>query len=100
MRHIRMTNWSIKFPGLDDARCALKSLPLEPGMHCGYDAKLTYMLDVQAFDDLLLVKVGGRVIYHGRIGSSSSNLVRYFEVSHPEGTAFLLEGTGHEDCDP
>ena len=76
-----MTNWSINLPGLDDARCALKSLPLEPSMHCGYDPKLTYMLGVQAFDDLLLVKVGGRVIYHGRIGPSSSNLVRYFEVS-------------------
>jgi hypothetical protein len=34
----------------------------------------------QAFDDLLLVKVGGRVTYHGRIGPSSRNLVQYFEV--------------------
>ena len=46
-----------------------------------------YNACVQAFDDLLLVKVGGRVIYHGRIGPSSNNLVQYFEVSPLAGTA-------------
>ena len=35
---------------------------------------------MQAFDDLLLVKVGGQVIYHGPIGSQSKQLVQYFEA--------------------
>ena len=35
----------------------------------------------QAFDDLLLMKIGGRIIYHGELGKQSSKLVAYFEVS-------------------
>ncbi|KAJ4200850.1 ATP-binding cassette transporter snq2 [Fusarium solani] len=31
------------------------------------------------FDDLLLLKAGGRVVYHGPLGSDSQNLIRYFE---------------------
>lgn len=33
----------------------------------------------EMFDDLLLLKKGGHVVYHGELGPSSSKLVRYFE---------------------
>lgn len=33
----------------------------------------------EAFDDLLLMKVGGEIIFHGPLGPKSSNLVAYFE---------------------
>jgi len=36
---------------------------------------------VQAFDDLLLMKVGGHIIYHGPLGTNSIKLVEYFEVT-------------------
>ena len=32
----------------------------------------------QSFDDLLLMKYGGSVIYHGRLGKQSCRLVEYF----------------------
>ena len=35
---------------------------------------------LQAFDDLLLMKVGGYIIYHGPLGRNSTELVKYFEV--------------------
>jgi hypothetical protein len=35
---------------------------------------------MQAFDDLLLMKVGGEISYHGPLGVKSSTLVQYFEV--------------------
>jgi ABC-type multidrug transport system ATPase subunit len=35
----------------------------------------------EAFDELLLMKRGGRVIYHGPLGYQSQRLVDYFEVS-------------------
>lgn len=31
------------------------------------------------FDDLLLLKKGGQVVYHGPLGSNSENLISYFE---------------------
>ena len=31
------------------------------------------------FDDLLLLKKGGHVVFHGSLGGSSSNLITYFE---------------------
>ena len=34
----------------------------------------------EAFDDLLLMKVGGHIIYHGPLGTKSVKLVEYFEV--------------------
>lgn len=33
----------------------------------------------EAFDDLLLMKVGGHIIYHGPLGANSIKLVEYFE---------------------
>lgn len=39
----------------------------------------------EAFDDLLLMKSGGYVTYHGSLGKHSSKLIAYFEVS-PEFT--------------
>jgi ABC-type multidrug transport system permease subunit len=33
----------------------------------------------EAFDDLLLMKVGGHIIYHGPLGKNSVKLVEYFE---------------------
>jgi len=38
---------------------------------------------VQAFDDLLLMKLGGHIIYHGPLGDKSIKLVEYFEVTTP-----------------
>ena len=35
----------------------------------------------EAFDDLLLMKSGGYVTYHGNLGKQSCKLVAYFEVS-------------------
>ncbi|XP_078438613.1 ABC transporter G family member 10-like [Wolffia australiana] len=35
----------------------------------------------ESFDELLLMKLGGQVIYAGQLGRSSQNLVDYFEVS-------------------
>ena len=35
---------------------------------------------LQAFDELLLMKLGGRIVYHGALGKHSSMLVEYLEV--------------------
>ena len=35
----------------------------------------------EAFDDLLLMKSGGFVTYHGSLGKHSCKLIAYFEVS-------------------
>ena len=35
----------------------------------------------EAFDDLLLMKSGGYVTYHGTLGKHSCKLIAYFEVS-------------------
>ena len=37
----------------------------------------------QSFDDLLLMKYGGNVIYHGHLGQRSHRLIKYFLVSQP-----------------
>jgi hypothetical protein len=34
----------------------------------------------QAFDELLLIKRGGRTIFFGETGHYSANLINYFEV--------------------
>lgn len=34
----------------------------------------------EAFDDLLLMKSGGRIIYHGHLGTRSKKLIEYFEA--------------------
>ena len=53
--------------------------------HARHIAELQYNLaSVQNFDELLLVKLGGRVIYHGKIGIQSQQLVSYFSVSVPK----------------
>ena len=41
---------------------------------------VTYLC-AESFDDLLLMKVGGHIIYHGPLGPRSIKLVQYFEVS-------------------
>lgn len=33
----------------------------------------------EEFDDLLLLQSGGRVVYHGELGSDSRKLIKYFE---------------------
>ena len=35
---------------------------------------------VQTFDDLLLLKSGGLVTYHGSLGKRSCKLIEYFQV--------------------
>ena len=37
----------------------------------------------QAFDELLLLKRGGRTIFHGALGSNSAQLIEYFTSSVP-----------------
>ena len=37
----------------------------------------------EAFDDLLLMKSGGYITYHGPLGEHSRKLVEYFEVGLP-----------------
>ena len=44
---------------------------------------MTLCAGVQAFDELLLMKIGGQVIYGGELGTRSNKLVSYFEVSLP-----------------
>ena len=34
----------------------------------------------QAFDDLLLLKSGGHVVYHGSLGKRSQRLIDYFQA--------------------
>ena len=41
---------------------------------------LHYVSYSQAFDDLLLMKVGGEIIYHGPLGPRSINLINYFQA--------------------
>jgi hypothetical protein len=45
---------------------------------------LTYdtCVNVQAFDELLLIKRGGRTIFFGETGQYSRNLINYFEVCY------------------
>ena len=38
---------------------------------------------LQAFDDLLLLKSGGLVTYHGSLGKNSCRLIEYFQVQPP-----------------
>ena len=40
---------------------------------------LYWLLAAQSFDELLLLKRGGRTIYFGPTGDRSAELVRYFE---------------------
>lgn len=49
-----------------------------------FDLAVTLFLAHQAFDELLLMKIGGRIIYMGPLGSRSGALIRYFEVGSPE----------------
>ena len=37
-------------------------------------------MHIQAFDELLLIKRGGRTIFFGETGHYSANLINYFEV--------------------
>ena len=41
---------------------------------------MAHCYSFEAFDDLLLMKIGGQVIYHGELGQRSSKLVAFFEV--------------------
>ena len=38
-------------------------------------------MTLQAFDELLLMKRGGRIIYFGPLGHHSDQLIEYFEAS-------------------
>lgn len=42
---------------------------------------VTGVLIAQAFDELLLLKRGGRTIYCGPLGRQSADLIAYFQVS-------------------
>ncbi len=45
---------------------------------------------LQAFDELLLLKRGGKIIYNGATGKDSEDLVQYFEGI--EGVSKLQQG--------
>ena len=48
----------------------------------------------QSFDDLLLMKSGGRIIFNGALGLRSSALVAYFQVRNHDvviGTIYLVQ---------
>lgn len=45
----------------------------------------------EAFDELLLLKRGGELIFNGQLGDKSGHLVRYFSVSSPGSTSLTVE---------
>lgn len=60
------------------------------------------------FDELLLLKSGGRVVYHGPLGHDSQNLIQYFEANgapkcptNANPAEYMLEaiGAGNPDYD-
>ncbi|EGU86319.1 hypothetical protein FOXB_03152 [Fusarium oxysporum f. sp. conglutinans Fo5176] len=60
------------------------------------------------FDELLLLKSGGRVVYHGPLGHDSENLISYFESNggpkcppHANPAEYMLDaiGAGNPDYD-
>ena len=53
-------------------------------LELGQSRRLTdaHAVAAQAFDDLLLMKAGGMITYHGHLGKRSHALVTYFEVGH------------------
>ena len=51
----------------------------------------------EAFDDLLLLKRGGQVIYMGPLGPNSCHLIQYFEVSATPGTINLHSPKGKRE---
>ncbi|KAF4336765.1 ATP-binding protein multidrug cassette transport [Fusarium beomiforme] len=60
------------------------------------------------FDELLLLKSGGRVVYHGPLGHDSENLIKYFESNggpkcppHANPAEYMLDaiGAGNPDYD-
>ncbi len=44
----------------------------------------------EAFDDLLLMKSGGFITYHGPLGQRSRKLVEYFQARVLSGTCYML----------
>lgn len=53
------------------------------------------------FDELLLLKSGGRVVYHGPLGNDSQDLIRYFESNgahkcppHANPAEYMLDAIG------
>ena len=50
---------------------------------CRSSSSYTSVLRLQAFDELLLMKRGGRIIFFGETGYRSQKLVEYFEVHSP-----------------
>ena len=59
------------------AACACKLYALE--WHPGLQHKCSFV-PAQSFDDLLLMKYGGSVMYHGHLGMSSCRLIEYFKA--------------------
>lgn len=49
----------------------LQAMCLRAGHNCGC---------LQAFDELLLVKSGGRIMYHGKVGRNAASLVEFFKA--------------------
>ena len=56
------------------------------------------------FDDLLLLKSGGRIVYHGPLGNDSQDLIQYFQRNgakkcppHANPAEYMLEAIGAGD---
>ncbi|KAJ6831927.1 pleiotropic drug resistance protein 2-like isoform X1 [Iris pallida] len=72
-------------PGLDARAAAIVMRTVRNTVNTGRTVVCTIhqpSIDIfEAFDELLLMKTGGQVIYAGELGHNSNKLVDYFEVS-------------------
>jgi hypothetical protein len=56
-----------------DAWCEQHTMPIKWPL-------CTASCNLQSFDEMLLMKRGGRIIYFGPLGPCSCHMVQYFEV--------------------
>ena len=59
----------------------MMSRPLPQRQDATLSSRPSWCAAAQTFDALALMKVGGRMIYHGHLGPRSAILITYFEVS-------------------
>ena len=62
---------------------------------------------IEHFDELILLKSGGRVVYHGELGKDSQTMIKYFEKNGakkcPEDmnpAEYMLEGIAKSEFLP
>jgi hypothetical protein len=70
----------VRLTGLSDFAC-LGGYVLSPNLqHCQHTRGPKLRATTQSFDELLLMKRGGRIIFHGPLGHQSCKLIEYFQV--------------------